>query len=102
MPWIWGKLEAVAHTLPYDAAVMTEFKIPRIRFSSIRTPTLVMNGTKTDVRLKEAARAIGATIAGGRHRELTGQTHNVKPAVLADAVTAFLGPASMTATPSRS
>ena len=23
MPWIWRKLEAVAHTLPYDAAVMT-------------------------------------------------------------------------------
>jgi hypothetical protein len=27
MPWIWRKLEAVAHTLPYDAAVMTQFKI---------------------------------------------------------------------------
>ena len=23
MPWIWSKLKAVAHTLPYDAAVMT-------------------------------------------------------------------------------
>ena len=58
MPWIWRKLEAVAHTLPYDAAVMTEFRIPRARFASIRVPALVMNGSKTDPRLKEAARAI--------------------------------------------
>ncbi len=35
MPWIWRKLEAVAHTLPYDAAVMTAFRIPRSRFASI-------------------------------------------------------------------
>ena len=34
IPWIWRKLEAVAHTLPYDAAVMTEFRIPRARFTS--------------------------------------------------------------------
>ena len=48
MPWIWRKLEAVAHTLPYDAAVMTGFRIPRARLASIAVPVLVMNGTKTD------------------------------------------------------
>ena len=90
MPWIWRKLEAVAHTLPYDAAVMTEFRIPRARFASIGTPVLVMNGSKTDPRLKEAARAIAAAIPGAQHRELTGQTHNVKPDVLTPAVVEFL------------
>ena len=55
MPWVWRKLVAVAHTLPYDAAVMTEFRIPRERFASIGVPALVMNGSKTDPRLKEAA-----------------------------------------------
>ena len=39
MPWIWRKLEAVAPTLPYDAAVMTGFRIPRARFASIRVPS---------------------------------------------------------------
>src|SRR6267142_3707080 len=48
MPWIWRKLEAVAHTLPYDAAVMTTFRIPRARFASIGVPALVMHGSKTD------------------------------------------------------
>ena len=89
MPWIWRKLEAVAHTLPYDAAVMTAFRIPRARFASIDVPTLLMNGTKTDPRLREAARAIADAVPGARHRELPGQTHNVKPEVLAPAVVEF-------------
>ena len=96
MPWIWRKLEAVAPTLPYDAAVMTAFRIPRARFASIGVPSLVMNGAKTDPRLREAARTIAAAIPAARHRELPGQTHNVKPRVLAPAVVEFL-----TASPSR-
>lgn len=90
MPWVWPKLTAVAHTLPYDAAVMAEFRIPRARFASITAPALVMNGAKTDSRLKEAAAAIAGTIPGARHRELAGQTHNVKAAVLTPAVVEFL------------
>jgi pimeloyl-ACP methyl ester carboxylesterase len=89
MPWVWRKLEAVAHTLPYDAAVMTAFRIPRARFASIGVPALVMNGTRTDPRLREAARAIAEAIPAARHRELAGQTHNVKPDVLVPAVVEF-------------
>jgi pimeloyl-ACP methyl ester carboxylesterase len=101
MPWIWRKLEAVAHTLPYDAALMTDFRIPRARFASIKVPALVMNGAKTDPRLKEAARAIAAATPGAQHNELAGQTHNVKPDVLTPAVVEFLT-ASIAATSSRS
>jgi len=90
MPWIWRKLEAVAHTLPYDAAVMTAFRIPRARFASIGVPALVMNGSKTDDRLRKAAHALADVIPGAHHRELAGQTHNVKPSVLAPAVVEFL------------
>ena len=89
MPWIWRKLEAVAHTLPYDAAVMTGFRIPRARFASIAVPVLVMNGTKTDPRLREAARTIVNVIPAAHHRELAGQTHNVRPDVLTPAVVEF-------------
>ena len=49
-----------------------------------------MNGSKTDPRLKDAARAIAETIPGAQHGELAGQTHNVKPAVLTPAVVEFL------------
>ena len=89
MPWIWRKLKAVAHTLPYDAAVMTAFRIPRERFSSIGAPTLVMNGAKTDARLRDAARAIAEAIPAARYCELEGQTHNVKPDILVPAVVEY-------------
>jgi pimeloyl-ACP methyl ester carboxylesterase len=89
MPWIWRKLAGVAHTLPYDAAVMTGFRIPRARLASIQVPVLVLNGSKTDPRLRDAARAIAGVIPGARHKELAGQTHNVNPGVLAPAVTEF-------------
>jgi pimeloyl-ACP methyl ester carboxylesterase len=101
MPWIWGKLKAVAHTLPYDAAVMSGFRVPRAHFAWIDRPVLVLNGTKTDSRLKAAARVIADTIPGARHAELAGQTHNVNPRVLADAVIDSLE-ASTAARPTRS
>jgi pimeloyl-ACP methyl ester carboxylesterase len=96
MPWIWRKLEAVAHTLPYDAAVMAAFKVPRARFASITVPALVMNGAKTDPGLREAAQTIAMVIPGARYRELAGQTHNVKPNVLAPAVVEFFTAAAAT------
>jgi pimeloyl-ACP methyl ester carboxylesterase len=97
MPWIWRKLEAVAHTLPYDAAVMTAFRIPRARFASIGVPALVMNGTKTDPRLRQAALTVAGTIPAAQYRELAGQTHNVKADVLAPAVVEFLTAPAATA-----
>jgi pimeloyl-ACP methyl ester carboxylesterase len=90
MPWLWRKLEAAAHTLPYDAAVMRDFKIPRARFASIAAPTLVMNGSKTKLHLKQAAEDVASVIPGAQHRTLAGQAHNVNPDVLAKAATEFL------------
>jgi pimeloyl-ACP methyl ester carboxylesterase len=97
MPWVWPKLKAVAHTLPYDAAIMTSFRIPRKRFASIATPVLVMNGTKTDARLKDAARAIAGTVPDAQHQELAGQTHNVRADVLAPPVVEFVSATRATA-----
>jgi pimeloyl-ACP methyl ester carboxylesterase len=92
MPWIWRKLKAVAHTLPYDAAVMTAFRVPRARFASIDRPVLVLNGSKTDARLKAAARAVADTIPSAQQAELAGQTHNVDPGVLVARAIDFLAP----------
>ena len=90
MPWIWRKMKAVAHTLPYDAAVMTAFKVPRARFATVKVPTLVMYGSKTDVRLANAARAVADAVPGAQLRALDRQTHNVNPAVLTPALVEFL------------
>ena len=90
MPWIWRKLEAVAHTLPYDAAVMTEFRIPEARFATINRPALVMNGSKTDARLRHAARTVANIVPNAQYGELPRQTHNVKPGILVPAVVEFM------------
>jgi hypothetical protein len=59
--------------------------------------TLVMNGAKTDPRLREAAQTIVGAIRAARHGELGGQTHNVRPDVLAPAVVEFFtAPAATT------
>jgi pimeloyl-ACP methyl ester carboxylesterase len=90
MPWIWRKLKAVAHTLPHDAAVMSGFRVPRARLAAVHTPVLVMHGSKTDARLKHAAHAVANAVPGAQHRELAGQTHNVRPDVLTPATVQFL------------
>jgi pimeloyl-ACP methyl ester carboxylesterase len=91
MPWIWGKLKAVAHTLPYDAAVMSGFRVPAARLASVAVPTLALYGSKTDERLQRAAKAVAAAVPGARLQALAGQTHNVSPQALTPAVVEFLG-----------
>jgi pimeloyl-ACP methyl ester carboxylesterase len=89
MFWVWPKLKAVAHTLPYDAAVMGDWQVPAARFAAIRAPALVMHGSKTDPRLMKGARAVAEAVPHAQHRELEGQTHNVDPRVLAPALIDF-------------
>jgi pimeloyl-ACP methyl ester carboxylesterase len=90
MPGVWRKLEAVAHTLPYDAAVMRGFGPPPAeRFASIGARTLALHGARTDARLARAAEAVARTVPNARHRALAGQNHNVKPEVLAPVVAEF-------------
>lgn len=91
MFWIWPKLKAVAHTLPYDAAVMRGFQVPAGRLASIRVPVLAAHGSKTDPRLVQATRAVAEAIPGARLQALEGQTHNVRPDALAPMATTFLG-----------
>ena len=91
MFWIWPKLKAVAHTLPYDAAVMRGFHVPAERLASIRVPVLAAYGSKTDPRLVRATRAVAQAVPGAQLQALEGQTHNVRPDALAPMVTSFLG-----------
>ena len=36
MRGVWGKLKAVAHTLPYDAAIMGNWQVPAARLAGVR------------------------------------------------------------------
>ncbi|ABC82894.1 alpha/beta fold hydrolase [Anaeromyxobacter dehalogenans] len=85
---MWRKLEAVAHTLPYDAAIMGDWAVPAARLSALRVPVLLMNGGRTAPALARAARAAAAAIPGARHLELPGQAHAVEPGLLAETLEA--------------
>jgi pimeloyl-ACP methyl ester carboxylesterase len=89
MRGMWRKLKAVAHTLPYDAAIMGNWEVPAARLSSVRVPTLAMHGGKTTARLRRAVEALVKVLPNVSHRELAGQTHNVSAAVLVPVLKEF-------------
>lgn len=81
MPF-WSKLKATAHTLPYDAAIMGDFSLPRETIAAVRVPTLVVSGEKSQAVLRNASNAVAEFLPGARRQVLKGQTHNVSMDVL--------------------
>jgi pimeloyl-ACP methyl ester carboxylesterase len=79
----WKGMRAVAHTLPYDAAAMTDFDIPRAAFSRIAVPTVVGTGGSSPKALQDGAKAVTAVVPGARLRVVPKQSHGVKPAAIA-------------------
>jgi pimeloyl-ACP methyl ester carboxylesterase len=82
MRTVWKQLQGVAHTLPYDAAVMSGFEVPTGMLAKITTPTLVMGGSKYAPNMKAAVAGVAAAVPGSTLVILPGQTHQVSPAVL--------------------
>ena len=80
---LWKDLQAAAHTLPYDAAIMGDFEFPRDRLASIRVPVVAVAGAKTTPTLQRAVQAVAETIPQAQHRVAPRMSHAVKPAVLA-------------------
>jgi pimeloyl-ACP methyl ester carboxylesterase len=89
----WGKLKRVAPTLIYDARTldgMTDGRpVPEGRFAAVAVPTLAIYGGKSPQWMKNAVRQIADAVPGARPAELPGQTHMVKPAVLAPMLADF-------------
>ena len=86
---VWPKLKAVAHTLPYDAAVLGDFSLPRERAASVAVPTFVIGGEKSPVELRSAVSAVAQAVPRAELRMLKGQTHNVSVKVLAPVLVEF-------------
>jgi pimeloyl-ACP methyl ester carboxylesterase len=89
MPKVFAKLQAIAHTLPYDTRVMSGFVAPAARLAKITVPTLVMGGSKGAAPMKEAVHTVADSVPGAIHKTLAGQTHQVSPAVLAPELKGF-------------
>jgi len=93
----WGKLAAVAHTVPYDLTIMDGTQrgrpLPRDRWAAVLAPCLVLDGGKSPPWMRNGCRAVSQLLARAGYRTLPGQTHMVKADVLAPALIDFLAPA---------
>ncbi|WP_433441598.1 alpha/beta fold hydrolase [Nonomuraea sp. CA-141351] len=79
----WAELEALAHTLSYEAAVMGPGNtLPTERLAGITQPTLVLNGEDSPGWMSNAGPAVAAAVPGAVRRVLEDQTHNVAPEAL--------------------
>jgi pimeloyl-ACP methyl ester carboxylesterase len=87
---MWPMWEAVAHTLPYDAAAMGEDgSVPTEKAARLTIPTLVMDGSASFPFMYTTAVALAKAIPNSEHRTLEGQTHEVEATVLAPVLAEF-------------
>lgn len=85
---VWGVFEAVAPTLAYDAAVLGDASIPKAVASSIKVPTLVMNGS-TIPFMHATAQTLAEVIPNAQHRVFEGQGHDISAEAIVPALIEF-------------
>lgn len=86
---MWAAMEAVAHTLVYDHEVMGNGQVPVGLLASVPQHVMVVDGGASPTWLRDAARVVTNSLPHGRHRTLTGQTHEVAPQALSPLLTEF-------------
>jgi pimeloyl-ACP methyl ester carboxylesterase len=98
-PW-WPGLEALAHTLAYDAACMGDYRPPTARLATVTRPVLVATGeVRPDSRVgmgglppdffEQAADAIAASVPKAQRTTFEGQGHVADPKVAAPLLERF-------------
>ncbi len=89
----WSKLKSVAHTLPYDGIIVDkELKgkpYPAHRWSEVNIPTIVIDGEKSQTWMHNSMHALSGHLHDAQYHTLEGQSHIVKPEVLAPVLAEF-------------
>jgi pimeloyl-ACP methyl ester carboxylesterase len=99
---VWPGLEAIAHTLAYDAACLGDGRPPTARLATITRPTLVLTGgVSPDAQVgmggmppdffDRAADAIAASVPLAERLTLSGQGHVADPKVVVPVLERFFG-----------
>jgi pimeloyl-ACP methyl ester carboxylesterase len=91
----WARMEAVAHTLPYDTRIMAGTcrgdPAPLQQWASVATPTLIIDGGATFPFMHASADALAAVLPNAERATLEGQDHGPAPEVLAPVLVQFFG-----------
>ena len=83
-------LEAIAHTLAYDAAIIGDRSMPAGLLAAVTVPALVITGEQSPPFLRNAAQAAAEKLPNGRLAVLPGQTHDLNPDATAPVMAEFL------------
>jgi len=90
---MWPAMEALAHTLPYDGAIMGDTMdgnpASMKRWASVTVPTLAMDGGASPEWARNAVCALVEVLPDAQHLTLEGQTHAAEPEVVAPALERF-------------
>jgi pimeloyl-ACP methyl ester carboxylesterase len=88
---MWAGMEAIGHTIAYDAAALgEEAAVPVERAARLTVPTIVMNGEATPYPfMQTSAVALAKVIPNAQHRVLAGQVHEVEPDAIAPVLIEF-------------
>jgi pimeloyl-ACP methyl ester carboxylesterase len=94
---MWAGLEKVAHTLPYDGAILAGLlagkPLPGKRWTSLTARTLVIDGELSDPWLRNAVQALTGVLPNSKRRTLPGQDHSavfMAPQTLVPVLVEFL------------
>lgn len=90
----WSKLKQVAHTLPYDHALLAAHRngepLPADRFANATMPALAMAGGKSDEWFRTTMRNVAERLPQADYRTIDGQNHMLKAKVIAPTLKEFL------------
>ncbi|XXX74677.1 alpha/beta hydrolase [Sorangium sp. So ce134] len=82
-------LEAMAHTLVYDATIVADGRIAAA-LAEVRQPALAIAGDAGAPIMRQVAEALAARLPRGRAATIEGATHHIAPALLGPVLERFL------------
>jgi pimeloyl-ACP methyl ester carboxylesterase len=83
-------LEAMAHTLVYEATLMSQCRLDSELFAKVRQPTLAIAGGASPPYMRDVAENLARSLPHGRSDTLEGATHDIVPERLGPALEKFL------------
>jgi pimeloyl-ACP methyl ester carboxylesterase len=85
----WPGMLSVAHTIPYDIAIVGDGSMPAARLATISVPTLAVDGGASPPWARNAVAAVAAAVPGAQRLTIEGQDHAVAPDALAPVLIEF-------------
>jgi pimeloyl-ACP methyl ester carboxylesterase len=85
-------LEAMAHTLVYDATILGDGHVPLDLARGVRVPTLAIAGGAAPPFMRDTAEALARAMPDARALVLEGATHDLVPELLTPPLVRFFGP----------